>query len=223
METGRRPLRARYRPVPAAPLAGSPRSFTMRTMTTLLAPDGDALGAPAAAPEEAVPAPAGGSAGPAHVPLDEIVPTPLAASIPERPAPAVSLAPGMRTARVTGVSGRRARITLRGQSASVDAAIAPEVDPSVVTEAVENGDSVLVETVEGEPPLLVAVLHTRRPRTLRLKAATIEIEGEEEVLVRSGRGALRIRADGDIEVVGSRISAASRGLFRIVGRILRLN
>mgnify|MGYP000741516851 CR=1 FL=1 len=27
----------------------------------------------------------------------------------------------------------------------------------------------------------------------------------------------------DIEVVGSRISAASRGLFRLVGRMLRLN
>ena len=73
-----------------------------------------------------------------------------------------------------------------------------------------------------EAPLVVGVLHTRRPRAIRLKAATIEIEGDEEVLVRAGRGALRLRADGEIEVVGSRISAASRGLFRIVGRILRL-
>jgi hypothetical protein len=43
------------------------------------------------------------------------------------------------------------------------------------------------------------------------------------VLRVAGRGAIRIRGDGDIEIVGSRISAASRGLFRLVGRILRLN
>ena len=129
----------------------------------------------------------------------------------------------MRTARVGGVTGRRAKITLRGQREAVEAAIAPEVDPGVVADAVETGDAVLVEVVEGEGPLVVGVLHTRRPRVLRLRAATIEIEGEEEVVLRSGRGALRLRADGDVEVVGSRISAASRGLFRIVGRILRLN
>jgi len=86
-----------------------------------------------------------------------------------------------------------------------------------------SGDSVLVEVAEGEAPLVVGVLHTRRPREIKLKAGIVEIEGEEEVVIRSGRGAIRIRADGDIEVVGSRISAASRGLFRIVGRMLRLN
>jgi hypothetical protein len=50
----------------------------------------------------------------------------------------------------------------------------------------------------------------------------VVLEGEREILLRSGRGAIRIREDGDIEVVGSRISAASRELFRIVGRLLRL-
>jgi len=29
--------------------------------------------------------------------------------------------------------------------------------------------------------------------------------------------------DGDVEVVGSRILTMSRGLFRILGRVLRLN
>ncbi len=152
------------------------------------------------------------------VALEEIVPTPEAAPAPSRPAEV-----GMRTARVVGVSGRRVKIALRGQAAPVDAVVAPEVDPGVVADALESGDSVLVELCEGETPLVVAALHTRRPREIRLKATTIQIEGEEEVLVRAGRGALRIRSDGEIEVVGSRISAASRGLFRIVGRILRLN
>jgi hypothetical protein len=130
---------------------------------------------------------------------------------------------GMRTARVASVSGRKAQIVLRGRAESIDAVIAPEVDPAVITDALANGDAVLVELAKGEGPLVVAALHTRRPREIRLKAATIQIEGEEEVLLRAGRGALRIRADGDIELVGSRVSAASRGLFRIVGRMLRLN
>jgi hypothetical protein len=80
---------------------------------------------------------------------------------------------------------------------------------------------VLVE--EGPPPLVVGVLQTRRPRELKLRAGTVTIEGEQEVLIRAGRAAIRLREDGDIEIVGSRISAASRGLFRLVGRILRLN
>ncbi len=56
-----------------------------------------------------------------------------------------------------------------------------------------------------------------------LVPATVHIEGEREVLLRPGSGAVRVREDGDIEIMGSRIGAASRGLFRLVGRILWLN
>lgn len=168
-------------------------------------------GAPPSGSEVAVPRESGPQ--PHRVALEDILP---------RAAPSPAAIPGMRTARVLRASGRKATISFRG-GVQVEAAVAPEVDPGVVTDAVQSGDSVLVEVVEGEAPLVVGVLHTRRPRELKLKASTIHIEGEEEVLIRSGRGAVRVRADGDIEVVGSRISAASRGLFKIVGRILRLN
>jgi hypothetical protein len=93
----------------------------------------------------------------------------------------------------------------------------------VVEDARESGNLVLVELCEGEAPVVVGALQTQRPREIRLRGAVVHIEGEREVLLRSGRGAIRIREDGDIEVIGSRISAASRGLFRIVGRMLRLN
>ncbi|EYE99972.1 Hypothetical protein CAP_2051 [Chondromyces apiculatus DSM 436] len=148
------------------------------------------------------------------VALDELVPTP---SEPLPPPVAI------RTARVVWMAGRRAKVELRGMSTAIDASIAPEVDPGVITDAVENGDAVLVETAPEMVPVIVGVLHTRRPRELKLKAGSIQIEGDEEVLLRAGRAAIRIRADGDVEVVGGRISASSRGLFRIVGRILRLN
>jgi hypothetical protein len=154
------------------------------------------------------------------VSLEEFLPDPAA-----KPAPRASPAAlqGMRAARVTRVSGRAATIALRGAPSPIEAQIAPEVDPEIIADAAANGDSVLVELAEGEAPLVVGALQTRRPREIRLRAATVQIEGDKEILLRSGRGAIRIREDGDIEVVGSRISAASRGLFRIVGRMLRLN
>ncbi|MFT3770330.1 MAG: hypothetical protein QM820_33295 [Minicystis sp.] len=102
------------------------------------------------------------------VALEELVPTPAAAL----PPPAA-----MRTARVVGVTGRKARIELRGMGQPIDATIAPEVDAEVLTDACENGDAVLVETVPGELPLVVGVLHTRRPRELKLKAGTIRDRG----------------------------------------------
>ncbi len=71
--------------------------------------------------------------------------------------------------------------------------------------------------------MVVGVLQTKIPTELILKAKKLHLEGEQEVLLRSGRGAMRIRQDGDVEIVGSRIAAMSPGLFRLVGRVLRLN
>ncbi|WP_437640123.1 hypothetical protein [Sorangium sp. So ce854] len=153
----------------------------------------------------------------------EVIAAPVAPVAPASARQAQPLGAAMRTARVASISGRAASIHLRGAEGPVDAEIASDVDPEVIADAHARGDAVLVELCEGEPPLIVAALTTQRPHALHLKATSVVIEGEQELLLRSGRGAIRIREDGDIEVVGSRISAASRGLFRIVGRLLRLN
>jgi hypothetical protein len=162
------------------------------------------------------------ASAPPSVSLEEVVPTPAA----DAPAPALA-APrpieGMRTARVLTLRGRSATIALRGRSETLDATVAPEVDPDVIADALDGGEAVLVELCPGQTPLVVAALHTQRVRELKLRASTVTIEGDQEVVIRSGHAALRVRADGDVELVGSRISAASRGLFRLVGRMLRLN
>jgi hypothetical protein len=124
-------------------------------------------------------------------------------------------------ARVLSVGDGAATIAWRGSSGGVAARIAPEVEQELVREAADQRGAVLVE--EGSPPTIVGLLQTRRPDVLKLRAGAIHIEGEREVLVRSGRAAVRLREDGDIEIVGGRIHAASRGLFRLVGRILRIN
>jgi hypothetical protein len=128
---------------------------------------------------------------------------------------------GLRAAHVVSLDGKVARIRWRGATDPVEADLAREVDPDLVHQAIAERSLVMVET--GVRPAVVGVLQTRAPRVLSLKAGRIEIEAKEELLLRTGRAAVRLRQDGDIEIVGSRISAASRGLFRLVGRILRLN
>lgn len=159
----------------------------------------------------------------ARVSIDELLnqadaPQPLAQSTG-----ASNVAMGIRSARLLDVIGRRASISFRNSVSPLEIDIAQDVEIDLLKDALRQGDSVLVEFVPGEEPVVVGVLQTRRPRELHLRASSITIEGDNEVLLRSGRGALRIREDGDVELVGSRISAASRGLFRIVGRLLRLN
>lgn len=128
-----------------------------------------------------------------------------------------------RSAKIIRLAGRNAQVVFRGEPNPVDVIIPSDVDPEFIAEAHARGDHVMVESTRGAESLIVGVLQTKNPRELHLKAESIHIEGEQEVLFKSGRGALRIREDGDIELIGSRISAASRGLFRIVGRLLRLN
>jgi hypothetical protein len=129
----------------------------------------------------------------------------------------------MRTATPLRVEGRRVVLRLRGLPEPVDGELGPGVSGPLVAQAARNGDAVVLECVAAERPLVVGVLQTTIPAELTLRATKVHIEGEQEVLLRSGRGALRIRQDGDVEIVGSRISAMSRGLFRLVGRVLRLN
>ena len=140
----------------------------------------------------------------------------VAVASPETP-------PALRTARVVAITGSSARITWRGLRDPVDAELDEGVDSELVARAMENGDRVLVEIDQELGPLVVGVVQRRIPAKVEIRGETVVIEAEREILIRSGRGAMRIREDGDIEVVGSRISTMSRGLFRIVGRVLRLN
>ncbi len=129
----------------------------------------------------------------------------------------------MRTAIPLAVTGRTVRLFVRGVEGDVEGELALGVSPELVRQAAANRDAVLLECAPTAAPLVIGVLQTRFPDELVLRAGKVRIEGDEELLLRSGRGAMRLRADGDIELVGSRISAMSRGLFRIVGRMLRLN
>jgi hypothetical protein len=137
-----------------------------------------------------------------------------------RPAP---LAPGLRSARVTGLRGRTVDVVWRGQREATPATLDEGVDREVVEQAMENGDLVLVEVDPAGQPFVIGVIQRKVPEALTIKAQKLTLEADQEVTLRAGRAALRLREDGDVELVGSRISTMSRGLFRIVGRVLRLN
>jgi hypothetical protein len=128
-----------------------------------------------------------------------------------------------RTARAMALDGRSVSLRVRGSAQTFEAELAPGVDPDVIAQAIRNGDHVVVESEADGRAFVVGVLQTRIPREITLKADKVHIEAREELLLRSGRAAMRLRQDGDVELVGSRISAMSRGLFRLVGRVLRLN
>jgi hypothetical protein len=155
--------------------------------------------------------------------------------VPEAASPEAAVTPEPRAAaeqppraylamaRVISVKGREAQIVFRGKASPVTATIDEGVDRALVEGAAARGDMMLVEVDPGATPVVVGMVQRRAPETLELRADRVVIEAGRELLLRSGRGALRIREDGDVELVGSRISTVSRGLFRVVGRILRLN
>lgn len=160
---------------------------------------------PASEPEEAIDAL-----------LKRVEGTPLAAA-------AAEIAPSLRTARALRLTGAEATIVMRGAPGPTRAIVDDDVDRALIVRAIAAGDRVLVETTPGAAPVIVGVVQTRAPERLEIRARDIVIDAENEVVVRSGRAAARLRQDGDVELQGSRIALASRGLFRIVGRILRLN
>jgi hypothetical protein len=139
----------------------------------------------------------------------------------ERAAPRPRMG-SLRTARVRCVTRHEFVAVFRG---GVELAVELDegVDAELVRRAAEAGDRVLVEEDDVLGPVIVGVVTTRLPETIELKARKIIIEGEEEIVLRSGTAAMRMREDGDVELVGSRIVTMSRGLFRLVGKMLRLN
>jgi hypothetical protein len=131
--------------------------------------------------------------------------------------------PALRTAHVVSIQGEFAKIRYRGGSAELLAEIDGGVDEAVVRRAMVNGDRVLLEVDPGLGPTIVGVIQTRVPAVVELKGQRVVIEADEEVLLRAGHAALRLQQDGDVELVGGRISAMSRGLLKLVGRMIRIS
>jgi len=131
--------------------------------------------------------------------------------------------PALRTARLVELVGLDAVIAWRGSDERLRALVAHDVEPALLREAFFAKQPVLVEFAHGEVPIVVGLLQTRRSAEVVVTGERIELNAARENLLRTGRAGIRLREDGEVELVGSRVSAVSRGLFRIVGRMLKLN
>lgn len=129
---------------------------------------------------------------------------------------------GLRVARVIELEGAQLLVEWLDGSERVRARCAPFVDVEFAADALKEGQMALVE-VGASGAWVVGFVQTQRARVTHIASSVVEIEGKEEVVLRSGRAALRLRADGTVELLGTRISALSRGVLKLVGRALRLN
>ncbi|HSC89708.1 MAG TPA: hypothetical protein VLC09_20640 [Polyangiaceae bacterium] len=129
---------------------------------------------------------------------------------------------GLRVARVTQLSGEDVRVEFVDDGRSGLAAGAAAVERALVERAIEDGSLALIDVSRGQMVLL-GFLQTRLPTTSTLRGDRIEIEAEQELVLKSGRAALRLRSDGSVDLLGTRINAISRGVLRLLGRALRLN
>lgn len=150
--------------------------------------------------------------------LDWLLPAPAL-----QPATELAYPPGLHAAELLTQDNKRAHVRLSQEPAPRWVAVADYVEATLLSHAVETRQRVLVESDGRGHLCVVGMLQTRIPEVTRLQGRTIEINATDSLTLKSGRAGLRFRSDGDVELVGSRISAASRGLLRLVGKALRLN
>lgn len=150
--------------------------------------------------------------------LDWLVP-----EVEQRDVPEIAYPVGLHAAEFLSRDNKRAHVRLSQEPNPRWVPIADFVEDSLLVHAQTTRQRVLVESDGRGHLCVVGMLQVRVPEVNHLTGRVIEISASESLTLRSGRAGLRLRADGDVEVVGSRISAASRGLLRLVGRALRLN
>ncbi len=120
------------------------------------------------------------------------------------------------------VTEAQAQVELLEGGARIDATIAKHVDPVLVERSIREGALALL-TQSAHQIQVIGFVQTNIAETTHISGKDIVIEADQKLTLRSGRAAIQLRADGALEILGTRIAATSRGVFRLVGRALRLN
>lgn len=127
-------------------------------------------------------------------------------------------------AALVAKEGTRWRVKVADHEAA--ASVDPSVDPALLDEALVTGARVLVE-VAGEP-VIVGALATRRALTLapddtvHVRARAVTVDASEELLLRSPGAFLRMKG-GEVETYGQRVAHTARELFKVLGRMVKIN
>jgi len=128
----------------------------------------------------------------------------------------------LRVGFVESRQGMIAQVTLLGSESSESLAIAPHVDGTLIDRAVTDHSLVLLGEWNNQSTI-IGLIQTKLPDHTLISGKNIVIEASEQLTLRSGRAAIALRSDGALEMMGTRIAATSRGVFRLIGRALRLN
>lgn len=150
----------------------------------------------------------------------------VAREIPDTQVPAgrASSQPGiaLRAGFVQSRRGMTAEVSVLGADGAEWVEIAPHVDGGLVDRAMTERSLVLLGEWNAQAHI-IGLIQTRLPDQTLITGKNIVVEASEQLTLRSGRAAIALRSDGALEMVGTRIAATSRGVFRLIGRALRLN
>jgi hypothetical protein len=108
--------------------------------------------------------------------------------------------------------------------ATADAAI----DPALLREAIATGARVVLETPDGGAAVIAGVLATARALTIdRTGAVEAEVRrlaltATEEALLRGPGAFVRLKLD-EVEMYGRRVVSRARDLYRVLGRMVKIN
>jgi hypothetical protein len=144
------------------------------------------------------------------------------ASTEQSPSPLPRSLGQMYVGFVSTRSSGTAMVRVLGATSDRTAQLAEHLEVGLVDAAIADRSLVLlVET--SEQLLMVGLVQTKLPQDTVIRGQNIVVEADEQLTLRSGRAAIQLRSDGSLEMLGTRIAATSRGVFRLIGRALRLN
>lgn len=129
---------------------------------------------------------------------------------------------GLWQVRLGGRTGASASADLRPCAADAS------VDPALLREAIATGARVVLDRDESGEMTIVGVLATRRALTIDRTGAVeadvrrFSITAAEEALLRASGAFLQIKLD-DVELYGKRVVSRARELYRVLGRMVKIN
>lgn len=132
--------------------------------------------------------------------------------------------PTLCLGRVIERAGEAWRVEVDGRIC--DATADASVDARLLEECMRDGARVLVEA--GERAVIAGALVTRRAvtiasdNTVTVKARAVTIEGRDEVTLKSAGAFIRMR-DAEVETYGARVLHTARELFKVLGRMVKIN
>ena len=146
----------------------------------------------------------------------------LAPRSAEKPA----LAPGLHPARLEAKDGERFRARILGGS-TVIAIPGDDVESAFLDECLAEGRTVLISPSPDGPTILGALQSKRAVArdahdTVRVEGRRVEIEAEDGVSIRVGKSAVRLGPNGDVRVVGQKMTMDVAEVVRILAALCEL-